>query len=366
MSYQRKLFIIIVLITLVTSVAIIRLIENTQKKAIKNYKVERVSEEGISFDIPLLFEKNKIKIYKSNGWLVKEYPFGKVGIFRVCYATGKKSFKQLATKYFNLEKYPENGRKLVLRGKPMFYMEVPLFDNGAYVVRKKGKRVIYIYFFTINSNLYWFDFTTNSTLNIYKSVFDNILLSIKSDRLKRKLKSTEFRKKINSVCLKSYFLLCQSVKVVIIFPTLITIIILFIIFWFMKLGGKLPDDEFFAGDFPVYKEENINFQIKTGFNNKVSTGAIAITGKNIYLFYFKKPMFIIPKDAKDIKITGGKSFFGGKYIQIESSNTNYFLKGKVFAGLYSNRNFKLRLFSKNIEGLANLLGVNMNPIIKNY
>ena len=366
MSYQRKLFIIIVLIILVTSVAIIRLIENVQKKAIKNYRIEKIAEEGISFNIPLLYKKDKIKIYKSNGWLVKEYPLGKVGIFRIGYATGRKNFKQLATKYFNLKKYPAKGRKLVLRGKPLFYMEVPLFNNGAYVIKKRGKRVIYIYFFTINSNLYWFDFTTNSTLNIYKSVFDNILLSIKSAQLKRKLKPAEFRKEINSVCLKSYFLFCQSVKVVIIFPILLTIIILYIIFWFMKLGGKLPGDEVFAGDLPIYREENINFQITTGFYNKVSTGAIAITGKNIYIFYFKKPMFIIPKDAKDIKISEGKSFFEGRYIQIEFYNLNYLIRRKIFSRFYANKRYVLRLFSKNIEGLANLLGVNMNPIIKNY
>ena len=358
MRYQKKVFFLIIIFTFILTFGILQIIEKAQKKLLKNYKVEKIEENDISYDLPYFYNSNKPKTYINNGWFIKEYQFKKIGTFRTAVAYGKNpDFKRLSIKYFKLKEYPKSGKTLKIGNNALFFKEIPLFENGAYVVKKRGKILVYIYFFTLHNTLYWFDFSTYSSLTIKKEVFDRILLSIESKNQKRILPKDEFKKRVNSVCRESHYFLCQSTRFFIIIPTLIIIIVLFLIAFIMRIGGKLPDDEFFAGEIPVFKEENIDYQIKFKFNNRISTGAIALTDKNFYLFSFKKPILIFPKTANDYKISTGKSFFGGRYIQFESYNLNYFKSGKFFNKIFSNSKYTIRFFSKDIERLAQLLGI---------
>ncbi len=330
----------------------------SENSLMRNHHYIKIMEKDISFVFP--FKLYKKKVYTSNGWNMKSYTINKIGIFRIGMAKGKNSsFIKSTIKYFNLNEFPKSGKRFYFGKKGiMFIKNIPLFSNGVYVMKKRGNGIIYIYFFSLKNNFYWIDFKTGNTLKNYKKIFDNILLSILSNdkKIKRQLPLSEFSKKLDSACKESYFILCQSLKVIILLPTLFIIIIFLIISKVMSFGGKLPDDNYFKEEFPLLREEKTDYQLKFKYNNKISTGAFVLTDKNIYLFSFKKPFFIFPRDGNDYVITEGKSFFGGNYIQIQSSNTGYMKKGKIFGNLYQIRgDYKLRIFSKQIDNIKNHL-----------
>ncbi len=364
MRYQNKLFIIIIIITGLFSIGIMKIIDNLQKKAISNYQTKRIMEYDISYNLPLLHNpKIYPKIYVNNGWFIKKYIWRGIGVFRLSFAKGNNpDFKKLSVKYFRLGEFPESGRKYYFPKKNMFFKVIPIFDNGAYVIKKSGKRVVYTYFFTIRNRLYWFDFSTRNSLDNYKKLFDKILISIKSidKNIKKKLTISRFSKELAASCSQSFYLLCQPIKIIIFFPLFIMIIIFLITSKLMSLGGKLPDDTYFSEGFPVFKEEKIDYQLKFQFNNRISTGAFAITDKNIYLFSFKKPVLIFPRNANDYTVTTGKSFLGGEYIQIKFSNTEYIKRGKVFKNIYKPSDYKLRIFSREINTLKNYFTIKAN------
>jgi hypothetical protein len=364
MRYQNKVFTIIIILVAFISIATIKIIDGFQKKTISDYKTKKIIKYGISYKLPLLHNPNIYpKKHTKNGWFTTTYVWRGIGVFRFSVANGKNpDFKKLSVKYFGLDKFPVSGKKFYFPESNLFFKEIPLFDNGAYTIKKSGKRIIYTYFFTLNNRLYWFDFSTRNTLNNYKKFFDKILMSIKSidKNIKRKLTIQKFSKELESSCAQSFFILCQSIKAIILFPLLSIIIIFLIISKIMSLGGKGPDDNFFSEDFPVFKEEKIDYQLKFQYNTKISTGAFVLTDKNIYIFSFKKPVFIFPRNVNDYTITIGKSFFGGDYIQIKFSNTDYIKRGKTFKTIYRSSDYRLRIFIREINVFKNYLPLDIN------
>lgn len=357
MKYYKKIFIITLILIIGITYATMEIVSKTQRSALKNYNTKRVSIDKLSFELPLLHSPKDEKVYIDKGWIVKRYYWRGIGVFRFSKASGKNlNFKYIAAKYFRIEEFPNSGRKLIFGKRLMFIKEIPLFNNGVYAIRKKGKRIIYTYFFIVGNNLYWLDFNTSSTVDIYKKVFDKILLSIESSdkNLKRALTKEEFKKELSSLCIQSFYLLCQSSKGMVVFVGVFTILIFLLINFILSLGGKLPPNEYFSGEYVIYSEEGINYQIKYGYSNKTLIGAFVITDKNLYIFAFKKPVLKLPKDAKDFFISTGKAFLIGDFIEIKTQNPYYFIRNKNSS---TTKEISIKIYLSDIATVSNYLGI---------
>ncbi len=365
MSYQKKILFVVFLIIIGMTYAIMFFVSKEEEKGINKLTYKKVIAEGISLKIPALSTPQDTTTYMEGGWLIRKYRWQRIGVFRISTAGGRApNFQILVKRYFNIEKIPESEKLLI--GKKLMYLKlIPLFKNGIYAIEKKGKGLKYIYFFTLKNVIYWIDFLTESTMEMYKKIFDNILTSIESSdkSIHRKLSKKEFLSQLNLLCLKSYFLLCQSVKGILIITALFSILILLFINLIMSLGGKLPEDDFFKGEHPLFKEEGVSYQIKFGISNKVTVGAFAITDKNIYIFSFKKPQLIFPKNSTDIKISTGKSFFSGRFILIETENSEYFVKrSSLLLKSFSRTKYSIKIFLNEIDSAYAYLGIKSSNV----
>ncbi len=359
MKYYKKIFIITLILIVGITYATIKTVSNTQEPALKKYLTKRIFIDKLSFELPLLHGPKDEKVYLDKGWIVKRYYWRGIGIFRFSKATGKNpNFKYLTAKYFRIKEFPKSGKKLTLGKRLMFIKEIPLFNNGVYAIRKKGKRIIYTYFFIVGNNLYWLDFNTSSTLSTYKKIFDKILLSIESSdkNIKRALTKKAFEKELSSLCFQSFYLLCQSPKGIVVFVSVFTLLIFLLINFILSLGGKLPSNEYFSGEYVIYSEEGINYQIKYGYNNKTLIGAFVITDKNIYIFAFKKPVLKLPRDAKDFSISTGKALLIGNFIEIKTANPSYLIRNKNSS---TNKEISIKIYLSDIATVSNYLGIKL-------
>jgi len=329
---------ILVVISLITA-SVFMQIKHTEKQLLTPKSYVQVNEKYFSLLLPDYFVEGKTT--NNNGWIIRNFYLKGVATFRIAKYNSKQSnFNQLAKNYFNIKDFSKNKAVYNLKNGIGFYKKIRAVENGVFAMEKYKKSVKYFYFFTLNEKLYWLDFYPKSTLTSYKTIFDNILTSMKF--ADGKGVDSLFKKQLKTVCFESYLLFCQPFEALIALFALIVVLVWVIIATVSRKMGEKPSDQVLAELNPYYTEQNVD--MATQVRNKVSfwSGFLAISSEYLVIYRFKKELIRIPLNDSRIQIKKQVSFFGSKYVEI-SLLSNEFYKRKNF---FYKRPHKIRIYSK--------------------
>lgn len=348
MKAKSLIFLLVTTVMIIINIVFVTQVKKTENQVLKVDKYFEINENYFSFSIPSFFQGPKIKT--NNGWNIKNYYLGNSATFRVSTLTSvNPNFDELCKQYFHLKSIDKSHSISKTNKGLVFYKKINLIENGLYVIRKEGKKVSYIYFFTINDNLYWLDFFPKSSFISYKTIFDNILSTIKFKNGTSIPKN--FTDNTKSICFESYFLFCQPYEIIIVLPIFILIFVWIILTFISKKLGATPSIETLAELNPSYTEENV--EIETMLRNKksFSTCFIAINSSYLYVFKFKKEFLTVPIRNYNFNFEEKTGLFGRKYIQFELQNAEHY-KTKRF---YYNKPHKIRIYSNSTSSIMSYL-----------
>jgi hypothetical protein len=320
-------------------------IKRTEKQLLTPKNHLQIKEKYFSLLLPDYLKEGKRTNH--NGWEIRNFYLTGAATFRLAKYNSKNSnFEQLVKNYFGIKDFSKNSDIYKLPKGIGYYKKIPIVENGIYVMEKYKKSVKYIYFFTLNEQLYWLDFYPESTLVSYKTIFDNILASIKFTDGKGVNKL--FKGQLKTVCFDSYLLFCQPYEALIVLPILIIIFVWVFVSIINKKMGEKPSDTVLAELNPQYVEQNV--EMATKVKNKISFwgGFIAISSRYFVIYRFKKELVRMPLGDVNIQAKEKTGFFGKKYVEISLPN-NKFYKKKNF---YYNRPHKIRIYSDNVSAIV--------------
>ena len=360
MKIQRRIFFSVLIFIILINIIIFYIFTHSVSSIKKTIEYIKVNKEHITYEIPFTTEYKKSSLFKKNQWQTDYFDLniGKLQISIRDY-NKKWEFYSLMNNFFKI-KINKNIKSRFFFKKFMFYCKLKMFNNGALIIKKISKQSPnYIYVFTIKDKIYWFSLIPSQSMEIFKDIFDKILLSIeaKDKSIRRAISKKEFAKELSSVCMKSYFLLCQSFKSLIIFISIFMIMIFSVVFLVMaSYVGKLPNLRIINNEIPLYKEEKVDILLKFKLSRKFSTCAFLITSNNLIVYKFKKEFINIELLKKgDYSIKTGKNIFNDSYIEIAFTNMN-FIKPKFYNKFASKLSkITIRLYSKNTQQVFNIL-----------
>ncbi len=327
------------------SIVVVTQIKNTEKQLLTPKGYIQVNEKYFTLSLPDYFSEGKKT--SNNGWEIRNFYLKGSATFRLAkYSLDNPNFQTLTQKYFGIKDFSKNSAVYKSSKGIGFYKKIRMVENGVFVMEKYRKSVKYFYFFTLNEKLYWLDFYPKSTLVSYKTIFDNILTSIKfTDG--RGVDSL-FKKQLNTVCFESYLLFCQPYEALIVLPALIIIFVwIFVAIVNGKMGEK-PSDEVLAELNPYYTEQNV--EMATKVRNKMSfwSGFLAISSNYLVIYRFKKELIKIPLNDKSVSAEEKTGFFGKKYVEISLADNEFYRKRSFFY----NRPHKIRIYSNNSSAIV--------------
>jgi len=348
MKNKTLILLIVTILILIINIFVVFNIKSSETLVLSSKETFQVQDQYFSFNIPISFQgPEKSEKHK---WIRQSYTLKNNCTFRFCKLTvSNYDFDKLCLQYFNFKNLSKNAAIMTTKQGMVFYKKIPMVENGIYVIRKTGKHISYVYFFSINDNLYWFDFFPKSSYISYKTLFDNILLTI--DFTDGKGVSESFSKELKTTCIDSFFLFCQPIEILIFLPFIIFLFILFFIFIVSKKIGTSPTIETLAELNPIYTEDNV--EIGTFLRNKKSFSScfLALTSSQLILFKFKKPFLSIPLGTSEFCFEEKTGLFGKKYIQFILPDGNNYLKKRF----YLNKQHKIKIYSKNTSALMSYL-----------
>ncbi len=304
------------------------------KKVEALLKYRRVVLHEITFNEPVGYILKKWKDNRK-GWNNVYYKILSVGTLQISTKKFDKKydFYLLLSRFLKVKIYDSIDEKFYIKER-VYYKKIKFDKNGAFVLKKNKKGISYVYAFFVGKRFYWFVFYPEMPFSLYKNVFFKVIGSIRALKsgLKSKLSEEHIKKQLSFLCLRSYFLICQS------FLPMMAIITIFIVtvgFGFFTLishfSGKLPEEVKSSSNF-VYKEEKVDMIFKTWFSMKFYTSSIAVDDENLYIYKFKKLFAEIPLKDKEILIKKKGGFFYGEHVEIVVKNSKY-IKDRYLQGL---------------------------------
>jgi hypothetical protein len=158
--------------------------------------------------------------------------------------------KKIVGDEYQVNDYYKHIAPAEVKGKLNFYTK----EDGLYGILKQGKGRKYLAIFKLNGTIYWIEFRVNSTIMMYKKVFDEILKSIEIQEQKVDVVSLEnnlskIEDEISPLFLQPDYILSIGVPG---FIFLIFIIVLIA----MSYSGKRPNMEEFKFE-SIIKEQGM-------------------------------------------------------------------------------------------------------------
>ena len=359
MKIQKRIFFSVLIFIVVINIIIYYLFTHTVYSIKKDIKYINVKKDEITYKLPITTEYQKTSKEEKYNWKTDYFDI-KIGRLQISSKDYNKNwdFYNLINNFFKI-KINEKIKSKFYFSKSLFYLRLKMFEDGALVVKKLSKQSTrYIYIFSFKNKLYWFSFFSNQSYEIFKDIFDDIILSIRAiDNTKRTMDLKDFESELNSVCLKTYFLLCQN------FNTLIIIISIFVGFIFVAIFlvmsnyiGKLPDEEKISRLLPLYKEERVEILVNLSFKKNFSTCSFIITSDKLIIFKAKKEFISIElKNKNEYELKKGINFFKDKYVEISFTNMD-FVKSKLYKKFAIKiKKMRIRLYTNNHLKVYNLL-----------
>lgn len=359
MRIQKRIFFSVLIFIIVINFIIYYLFTHTVYSIKKDIKYIKVKKEEITYNLPITTDYQKSSKEEKYNWKTDYFNI-KIGKLQISSRDYNKNwdFYNLINNFFKIGINKEIKSKFYF-SKSLLYLRLKMFRDGALVVKKLSKQSTrYIYIFSFKNKLYWFSFFSNQSYEIFKNIFDDIILSIRAiDNTKRAMDLKEFSSELNTVCFKTYFLLCQN------FNTLIIIISIFVGFIFITIFlvmsnyiGKLPDEEKISKMLPIYKEERVEILVNLSFKKYFSTCSFIITNDKLIIFKSKKEFISIElKNRDEYELKKGINFFKDRYIEISFTNMD-FVKSKLYKKFAIRiKKMRIRLYTNNHLQVFNLI-----------
>jgi len=359
MKIQKRIFFSVLIFIIGINFLIYYIFTRSVYSIKKNITYIKVRKNDITYKLPITSEYKKSSKEEKYNWETDYFDI-KIGKLQISSRDYNKNWKfhDLINNFFKIKINKDIKSKFYF-SKSLLYIKLKMFNNGALIIKKISKQSTrYIYIFSFKNKLYWFSFIANQSYEIFKDIFDDIILSIRAiDNTKRALDLKEFNSELNSVCFKTYFLLCQN------FNTLIIIISIFIGIIFITIYlvmsnyvGKLPDNEKISKLLPLYKEENVDLLVNMSFKKNYSTCSFIITNDKLIIFKSKKEFISIDlKNKEQYELKKGINFFKDKYVEITFTNMD-FVKSKLYKRFAKRmKKIKIRLYTNNYIQVFNLV-----------
>jgi len=156
------------------------------------------------------------------------------------------------------------------------------------------------------------------------------------------------------VCAKTYFILCQSEKYLILgISVFIGITILFIFLLATRKMGNLPEDLISKGIIPIYAEENVSTSMRIGTKIQRIYTAMLIEAKGVHIFYRQKRLIFLDKEQAKELLKEKKYFFSRGIELIVNKNQ---LENPPLAVKWSAyKTIKFRFFPKEKENIMQII-----------
>ncbi len=330
------------------NVFFLKTLTEVEKKVQKNAQYKTIKIEDITLKIPYGLTPQKTKTVKV--W--KVYPFKSEKIFfRVSVARGNADALGKIVKIdLKLKKLPEKEGFILT--KLCYVKKLPFPEKGYYYIKHKNKTNHYVLLIENKGKIYYIDMLVPSTLKINKNMFDTIILSIKDGERKLLGKTTE--KELKTVCAKTYFILCQSEKQLILgISSLVGISILLIFLLVTRKMGKLPEDLTAKGIIPIYSEEDVSTSMVAGTKIQKIYTAILVESRGIHIFYKQKRLIFI-ENQKAKEALKEEKFLFSKGIELvvnknQIENPPFSIKWSVY------QTIKFRFFPKERERIMQII-----------
>ncbi|BBB33088.1 hypothetical protein TTHT_1599 [Thermotomaculum hydrothermale] len=313
MKIKTFIFSTIILFLVALNLILFNVVKRASSNILKNYSVKKIKVEDISLNIPIGFKQLKIK--ESNNWKIYPFKSGKT-FFRVSVTPGnEENLVRIVKNALKIKSLPRK-EKFIL-SKLCFIKRMDNPEGSFYFLNHKNKKNRYVFVSHLNGKVYYVDFFAPSTILKYKELFDKTILSIGINKgsLFSDKQKTEIE--LKGICKKTYYILCQPEKILIFgIPSIVGIIILFVLMLTISGMGKLPENFMDLGIVPVYYEENVDTIFRIFTKRQWFLTAFVVDANGIHIFYRKKEMVFISKDRAKEELKNNKSFFGN-YLEIE-------------------------------------------------
>jgi hypothetical protein len=209
MKDLKKTLVIIGLINIVVILAIYILLSKFQPVPLP------VEIKALEFQS--LFPNNNYSEITNKEWLGYQFK----GSLRILY----KDVKPGSNSFMNLSK--NSFKKFHLKEN------LPLYDRGVYVIKKKYRGYIITTVFQKGNRIFWIDKISNSTLDFNQNLFHQLLINLK---INGDPVQTEISEKLKEISSKTSILVIQSIELFLIFFNLLLLFILslvYLIFYFL-------------------------------------------------------------------------------------------------------------------------------------
>jgi len=272
----------------------------------------RVSFGNLSVAIPSGLDHCRDRTHE--GWQVTEYCKRGFGTFQLAVAHGDdESFQDAARRYFHLPAWPMEKRIYRAAGMTWFAESAPLLDNGIYIMKMKGKRRSYIYFFTFNDTYYWMELTTWKSISPYAELFNRAILSLM--HMNEPMAGQGLEAKLSRMCRDSWFLFCQPLEIFLVLPFSIVLLALGINSLVNRRMGRLPDVQALATVQPLISESHVAMTATVRGKKNLSTVALAVSHDGLHLFQFGKPFLALSREqlqTQGLKVDEG---IAGRFLE---------------------------------------------------
>jgi len=180
-----------------------------------------------------------------------------------------------------------------------------LGEKGIYGVNDMGKGYYIVALFPFDGAVYWFDLSTSSSEDKYKSIVDKFLTNLKIGE--RKVNARKLKDELDQI--KIPFSMMQPAYFIVLLLAGILLFTFFVVYFIFNVGGRKPLS---IPAESIKLEENDYCSVKRGAKTVNIPCSLILTSKELIIYSFKKKYYSVDLSESHIRLEKGKIIIDGK------------------------------------------------------